>query len=184
MNIVVFKQKGYIGIFEKGSYAPVYANSLSELKDKLLVEIYRHSAYTERKVPKDTTIQIVKTISLSQEKEVFSEENISVLDISKKDYESIKTMVIQTAFSYKSMVEPISEINLNSLFDFCSNIVQIGGEQIIEYAFKIIDYADSLPLVKGYAFLLKAYYELTKKAEEFYYSNTDKKPFNLFYFGI
>lgn len=184
MNVYVFKQKGYLGIFERGSYVPVYANSLVELKDKLLVEIYRYSAFNDKKVPKDTSIQIVKTISLSQDKEVFNEENISLLGVTKKDFEDVKTMVIQTAFSYKSMVEPISQISVKELFNFVSVPALDEDIQIIEYAFNLVEYASSLSLNGGYAYLLKAYYNLTKKAEEFYYANADKKPCNLFYFGI
>lgn len=184
MNVFVFKKNGYYGVFERGSYAPVFANSLVELKDKLLVEIYRYSAFNEKKVPKDTSVQIVKTISVPQDKEVFSEEYISLFGVTKKDFDAIKTMVVQTAFSYKSMVEPICQINVKELFDFCSQSIVVDGEQIIEYTFNIVEYASSLPLLNGYAFLLKTYFNLTKKAEEFYYANTDKKPCNLFYFGI
>ena len=79
MRIFVFKNVNYYGVFEKGQYCPVTANSIEKLKENAIEEIYRYSAFCEKKVPNDSDkIEIILTKSVN---EVFCENTFSLLSI-------------------------------------------------------------------------------------------------------
>lgn len=183
MRLIVFKGSEYLGIFEKGQYCPVSAKSLSLLKENAVSEVYRYSAFLEKKLPNDSDdVEIIKTVSVKSVDEVFIGENFT--NINKKDFENLVNALYQTAFSYKIMVESFEEIDLAELFNL--DIVIDNDGQIMSYIFKIIKKAKLLDLTNGYALLLKVYYLLTLKAKEFYFDKKEKGEniTNLFYFGI
>ena len=184
MRIYVFKNVNYYGIFEKGQYCPVTANSIEKLKENAVEEVYRYSAFCEKKVPNDSDkIEIILTKSVN---EVFCENTFSLLSITKKDFDNLKNVVIQTAFSYKNMVESLKEINVLDLFSFINYTKIESNEGILSNIFNVISYLENLPLIKAYSLLMQIYYNLTITAKADYYAlkSENKKIYNLFYFGV
>ncbi len=185
MRLTVYKSSEYLAIFENGQYSPVTAKSLNELKRSAVMEVYRFSAFFEKKLPKNSDdIEIIKTVSVKNTNDAFIGDNF--LYATKNDYENLISVLYQTAFSYKIMVESFESVSLNDLFSFDLDIALERDEQIMSFLSKIIDKTTIMPLNDGYALLLKVYFELTLKAKNFYYAKkiAGKKISNLFYFGI
>ena len=183
MRLIVFKSSEYIGVFEKGQYCPINAKSVNELKTNAVCEVYRYCAFLEKKLPSNSDeVEIIKTVSVKSVDDIFVDKNFT--NINKKDFENLINSLLQTAFSYKMMVESFEEIDLAELFNL--DIVIDAGDQIMSYLFKIIEKAKKLDLPSGYAYLLKTYYYLTLTAKKFYYDKKEKGEdiSNLFYFGI
>ena len=183
MRLIVFKSSEYIGVFEKGQYCPINAKSVNELKTNAVCEVYRYCAFLEKKLPSNSDqVEIIKTVSVKSVDDIFVDKNFT--NINKKDFENLINSLLQTAFSYKMMVESFKKIDLAELFNL--DIVIDADDQIMSYLFKIIEKAKKLDLPSGYAYLLKTYYYLTLTSKKFYYDKKEKGEdiSNLFYFGI
>ena len=185
MKLTVFKSREYLGVFDSGNYCPITAKSISELTKNAILEVYRHSAFYEKRLPSGSdVIEIVKTISVKSENEIFIGENFSF--VTKKDLENLTNYVYQTAFTLKITCEQFESVNIKDIFSFYKDATFDSNEQIMSLTSKIIEKCNGLSLQDGYALLYKTYYFLTTYAKKFYYDKKEKGEniSNLFYFGV
>ncbi|MBQ9782173.1 MAG: hypothetical protein IJW26_03215 [Clostridia bacterium] len=185
MRLIVFKSREYLGVFNSGNYCPVTAKNISDLTKNAVLEVYRHCAFYEKKVPKDSdAVEIVKSTTIKSENEIFRGENFSF--VTKKDFENLTNYVYQTAFTLKITCEQFENVKLEDIFSFDKDTSIDSDEQIMSLTCKIIEKCNGLSLQDGYALLCKTYYFLTCYAKKFYYDKKEKGEniSNLFYFGV
>lgn len=188
MKVTILKSNQFIAFFEGFTGVPVIANSLNELKKQVVNEVYRISNFLEKKLPKDAdSVEITSTISVKESVKDL-DENLFYVGFNKKAYSEFKSLFIQTAFSFKCMVDSL--VNADGYFkNACSLMCGVekceSGGGIIETAFTIASELDNLSKTNellAYKRIVKLCYVLTNYALSVYNEEKLNNVQDIFYF--
>ena len=187
MKVTILKSNKFIAIFDGFTGVPVVANSLNELKKQVVNEVYRISNFLEQKLPKDAnSVEILKQISV-KESVIDLDENLFYIGFNKRAYSEFKSLFIQTAFSFKCMVDSLK--NAEEYLECACNLIcdtakcECGG--IIETAFNATSNLDKLYSendLLAYKRILKLCYVLTNYALSVYDKEKPNNIQDIFYF--
>ncbi len=188
MKVTILKSDSYVAIFEDFIAVPVIANSQSELKKQVVNEVYRISNFLEKKLPKDANnVEVLKQISVKESVKDL-DENLFYVGFSKKAYSEFKSLFIQSAFSFKCMVDSLEnrEDYLNNVCTLICKVVDIKtGGGIIETAFTLASELDELfnkNELLAYKKVVKLCYLITNYALSVYNAEKLNNVQDIFYF--
>ncbi|MBR5438654.1 MAG: hypothetical protein IKV61_00340 [Clostridia bacterium] len=146
MKVTILKSNQFIAFFEGFTGVPVIANSLNELKKQVVNEVYRVCNFLEQKLPKDAnSVEVLKTISVKESVKDL-DENLFYIGFNKRAYSEFKSLFIQTAFSFKCMVDSLknAEEYLEGACNLICDTAKCGCGGIIETAFNATSNLDKL----------------------------------------
>ena len=148
MKVKIIKGNRYLAFFEDFISNAVISPSINELKKEAVNEVYRLCNQLENKLPKSALdVEIINTINACGDLSLVSEWNFDLGKFSSaKEYEKLKSLLIQYAFSFKCMTESAGDFEsegvlVDKLLDINGNLNGYNGG-LIGAVFEIIESFD------------------------------------------
>ena len=191
MKVKVLKSDSHIAFIDGLTCVPIIANSFSVIKKEALNEVYRISNYLEKRLPKDANNIELLPVETVKESVKNLDENIFSVGFNKKAYGEYKSLFINSAFSFKCMVDSLASANeyLSGLVKIISETVNLKSNALlIETAFLVAESLDELFKTNellAYKRMVKLCYLVTSHALNVY--NAEKlnnKIEDVFYFDV
>ena len=188
MNVTILKSDNYLVFTNDFLIVPIVCNSLKNVEELVVSEVYRICNFLEKRLPKGCDF-----ITVTEQKNVeFSVKNLDVnafeFGFSNKAYKDVKNLLVQCVFSFKTMTDSLE--NCQNYQSYLANVISktvgvVCQNGLIETAFFTLDYLEELFLkdaVLAYKTTYKLCFLITDFAKSVYIKNSLKN--NPFYFEI